>query len=102
MGLIYTHQKTKKRKKLPLTTSLIKAREEHAEYLRSIGFTGVKRKDYTAFNDVNTFNAPRQQRQTVIIEKKTVPNFGNGGTKPAVNWRLQESKKFTVAPRIIE
>ena len=24
--------------------------------------------------------------------------MGNGGTKPAKNWRLEESKKFTVAP----
>jgi hypothetical protein len=98
MGLIYIRHKTKKRKKLPLTDSLIKAREEHAEYLKSIGFTGVKRKDYTAFNDVNIFNTPRRERQTVVIKKKTPVNLGNGGTKPAVNWRLQESKKFTVAP----
>ena len=37
MGLIFIHQKVRKRKKLPLTPSLIKAREEHKKFLDSIG-----------------------------------------------------------------
>ena len=37
-----------------------------------------------------------------LIEKKNVnlpePRMGTGGTKPVSNYKLEESKKFTVAP----
>ena len=33
-----------------------------------------------------------------MISSETVPNLGNGATKPSRNWRLEESQKFTVAP----
>ena len=32
------------------------------------------------------------------LSEQTIPNLGNGATKPSRNWRLEESQKFTVAP----
>ena len=92
MGLFYIREKFKKRNKLPLTPSLKKAREDHEEYLKSLGYKKVPRSEYTAFNDINTFNADRIRR-TKVVESKTVPHMGNGAPK-----RKCIEHNFTVAP----
>ena len=92
MGLIYIRHKTKKRNKLPLTDSLKKAREDHAEYLKSLGYKKVPKSEYTAFNDINTLNADRT-RQTIVVTKRIVPHMGNGAPK-----RKRIEHNFTVAP----
>ena len=92
MGLIYIRHKTKKRNKLPLTPSLKKAREDHAEYLKSLGYKKVPKSEYTAFNDINTLNADRI-RKTKVVENRTVPHMGNGAPK-----RKRIEHNFTVAP----
>ena len=92
MPLFYIREKFKKRKRSPLTPSLKKAREEHAEYLKSIGYKKVPKSEYTAFNDINTLNSDRK-RKTKVVENKTVPHMGNGAPK-----RTRIEHNFTVAP----
>jgi len=98
MGLIYIHQKVRKRKKLPLTPSLIKAREEHKKFLDSIGYKKIARKHFQAFNDINyTFG-----REEDKPKEKQIPlsnKIGTGGQKSKDEaWKLEASKRFTVAP----
>ena len=92
MPLFYIREKFKKKKRLPLTPSLKKAREEHAEYLKSIGYKKVPKSDYSAFNDINLLNTDRK-RKTVVVEQKTTPHMGNGAPK-----RKRIEHNFTVAP----
>ena len=73
------------------------------EYLKSLGVDPDRRIDKTQFRaygnwwEINYKTDNPQQKQSVK-EEKAVPNLGNGATKPARNWRLEESRNFTVAP----
>ena len=103
MSLIYTSFKKRKRNKLPLTPSLLEARKKHRKYLKSLGVDPDRRIDKSQFRaygnwwEVN-YNTDNTQQKQSVKEKETVPNLGNGATKPARNWRLEESRNFTVAP----
>ena len=84
MGLIYIHQKVRKRKKLPLTPSLIKAREEHKKFIDSIGYKKNARKHFQAFNDINyTFgreeDKTKLRTQSLFRAKNSVTSL-NAGT----------------------
>tara|TARA_B100001057_G_scaffold304054_1_gene304231 strand:- start:914 stop:1252 length:339 start_codon:yes stop_codon:yes gene_type:complete len=92
MPLFYIREKFKKRKRLPLTPSLKKAREDHAEYLKSLGYKKIPKSDYTAFNDINMLNADKK-RKTVAIKSMNTTHMGNGAPK-----RKAIEHNFTVAP----
>ena len=111
MAIIYTSFKKKKRNRLPQTDSLIKAREEQREYLKSLGIDPdrkISKKNFRVFpNWWETEKKPAavaQQAEQLICNHQvggSIPSGGTrkvGGTKPHHNWRLEESKNFTVAP----
>ena len=103
MAIFYTSFKKKKRNRLPQTESLRKAILEQRKYLKSLGVDPDRRIDKHQFRaypnwwEVNYKTDNSQQKQTDKRNDR-VPNLGNGATKPARNWRLEESRNFTVAP----
>ena len=112
MGMFFIHQPKIKRKKLTETKSLLKARAEHRKFLISKGIDPdrkVNRKDFKVVPNwwetpVET-SAPLAHsveqlicNQQVVCSSRTRGTRKAGGTKSQTNWRLEESKKFTVAP----
>ena len=81
----------KKINKLPVTPSLLKAREEHQKYLESIGYKPTPKSDFTAFNDINMFNSTRTVQK--VSNPKPLKYMGNGVSK-----RQPVKHSFTVAP----
>ena len=101
MAIIYTSFKKKKRNRLPLTDSLLKARQEQRKYLKSLGIDPDRKISKKNFRVVPDWWATKEYQHTTKERKhvvKSEPRMGNGGTKPNRNWRLEESQKFTVAP----
>ncbi len=120
MGLFYVHipkSYGKKKKKLPNSLGmkkmskspkmkkLLEARAKHRKFLINHGIN-LDRK----LSDLRKENQNRSVvRDTPLVRKSAVVDsniksldtsklIGSGGTKPAHNWRLEESKNFTVAP----
>jgi len=100
MAIFYTSFKKKKRNKLPLTDSLLKARQEQRKYLKSLGIDPDRKISKKNFRVIPDWWATKEYQTTKerkdVVEKE--PKMGNGGTKPVSNFRLEESQKFTVAP----
>ena len=79
------------------------ALKKYIKYLKSLGLRvdskGKIKKRYTF--ERKTFVAAAavaQQVEQLICNQKVGGSIPSGGTKPVNNWRLEESKKFTVAP----
>ena len=112
MGLYYTSFKKKKRNKLPLTPELLEARKNHRKYLISLGVDPDRKINKKNFRVVpNWWETPVEKsaplahsvEQLICNQQVACSNQAGGttkvsGTKPQVNWRLQESQNFTVAP----
>tara|TARA_Y100000287_G_scaffold132497_1_gene107511 strand:- start:3 stop:395 length:393 start_codon:yes stop_codon:yes gene_type:complete len=110
MGIFYTSFKKKKRNKLPRTKSLLEARANHRKYLISLGIDPDRRINKNNFRvipnwwEVGKSAAVAQQVEQLICNHQvggSIPSGGTrkiGGTKPHHNWRLEESRNFTVAP----
>ena len=103
MAIFYTSFKKRKRNRLPKTESLKRAILEQRKYLKSLGVDPDRRIDKSKFRafgnwwEVN-YNTDNTQQKQSVKQEQTIPNLGNGATKPSRNWRLEESQKFTVAP----
>ena len=110
MGLFYVHQGSSKKKKLPQTKSLLEARAKHRKFLISKGIDPdrkISRKNFKVISnwwETDTSAAVAQQVEQLICNHQvggSIPSGGTrkiGGTKPHHNWRLEESRNFTVAP----
>ena len=79
------------------------ALKKYIKYLKSLGLRvdskGKIKKRYTFKR--KTFVAAAavaQQVEQLICNQKVGGSIPSGGTKPVNNWRLEESKKFTIAP----
>ena len=109
MAIFYTSFKKKKRNRLPQTDSLIKAKLEQRKYLQSLGIDPDRKISKKNFKVIP--NWYDQRNEGVVQPVRTPachaggrgfeshrPRQKSGGTKPNHNWRLEESKKFTVAP----
>ena len=79
------------------------ALKKYIKYLKSLGLRvdskGKIKKRYTF--ERKTFvpaAAVAQQVEQLICNQKVGGSIPSGGTKPVNNWRLEESKKFTIAP----
>ncbi len=79
------------------------ALKKYIKYLKSLGLRvdskGKIKKRYTF--ERKTFVAAAavaQQVEQLICNQKVGGSIPSGGTKPVNNWRLEESKKFTIAP----
>ena len=106
MGMFFIHQPSIKKKKLTETKSLLKARAEHRKFLISKGIDPdrkVNRKDFKVIPNwwetpVETSAPLAHSVEQLICNQQVVCSNRTRGTKPVNNWRLEESKKFTVAP----
>ena len=79
------------------------ALKKYIKYLKSLGLRvdskGKIKKRYTF--ERKTFVAAAavaQQVEQLICNQKVGGSIPSGGTKPVNNWRLEESRKFTIAP----
>ena len=105
-SIIYTKNTSgairKARRRKPKKSYFI-ALKKYIKYLKSLGLKvdskGKIKKRYTFKR--KTFVAAAavaQQVEQLICNQKVGGSIPSGGTKPVNNWRLEESKKFTVAP----
>ena len=105
-SIIYTKNTSgairKARRRKPKKSYFI-ALKKYIKYLKSLGLRvdskGKIKKRYTFKR--KTFVAAAavaQQVEQLICNQKVGGSIPSGGTKPVNNWRLEESKKFTVAP----
>ena len=82
------------------TKGYLSALLQHIKFLRSLGFKidskGKMKKRYKVSRP--TIAAVAQQVEQLICNQKVGGSIPSGGTKPVNNWRLEESKKFTIAP----
>ena len=89
-SIIYTYQRSK-RKPIPLTEERIQTLKDHEKFL----------KRYRVGESQGIHIEPMKVEKKQYREEVTTPTRTKGkvaGTKPAVNWRLEESRNFTVAP----
>ena len=105
-SMIYTKNSSgairRARKRKP-TKGYLLALNKYIKFLKSLGFKfdskGKIKKRYTFKR--KTFVAAAavaQQVEQLICNQKVGGSIPSGGTKPVNNWRLEESKKFTIAP----
>ena len=105
-SIIYTKNTSgairKARRRKPKKSYFI-ALKKYIKYLKSLGFKvdskGKIKKRYTFKR--KTFVAAAavaQQVEQLICNQKVGGSIPSGGTKPVHNWRLEESKNFTIAP----
>ena len=82
------------------TKGYLSALLQHIKFLRNLGFKvdskGKMKKRYKVSRP--TIAAVAQQVEQLICNQKVGGSIPSGGTKPVNNWRLEESKKFTIAP----
>ena len=82
------------------TRGYLAALFKHIKFLRSLGFKvdskGKMKRKYKVSRP--TVAAVAQQVEQLICNQKVGGSIPSGGTKPINNWRLEESKKFTIAP----
>ena len=82
------------------TKGYLSALLKHIKFLRTLGFKvdskGKMKKRYKVGRP--TIAAVAQQVEQLICNQKVGGSIPSGGTKPVSNWRLEESKKFTIAP----
>ena len=105
-SMIYTKNSSgairRARRRKPKKSYFI-ALKKYIKYLKSLGLKvdskGKIKKRYTFKR--KTFVAAAavaQQVEQLICNQKVGGSIPSGGTKPVNNWRLEESKKFTIAP----
>ena len=105
-SIIYTKNTSgairKARRRKPKKSYFI-ALKKYIKYLKSLGLrvdsNGKVKKRYKFKR--KTFVAAAavaQQVEQLICNQKVGGSIPSGGTKPVHNWRLEESKKFTIAP----
>ena len=105
-SIIYTKNTSgairKARRRKPKKSYFI-ALKKYIKYLKSLGLKvdskGKIKKRYTfERKSFVAAAAVAQQVEQLICNQKVGGSIPSGGTKPVNNWRLEESKKFTVAP----
>ena len=105
-SMIYTKNSSgairRARRRKPKQSYFI-ALKKYIKYLKSLGLKvdskGKIKKRFTF--ERKTFVAAAavaQQVEQLICNQKVGGSIPSGGTKPVNNWRLEESKKFTIAP----
>ena len=101
MSLIYTNDSSgaiRRAKRKKPTKAYLEALAKHIKYLRSMGFD-VKDNGRIILQEREVVNTTFKQTST--LQEKQIPlsnKIGNGGTKPDDRWKVEESKKWTIAP----
>ena len=109
MAIIYTSFKKRKRNRLPQTESLIEARLSQRKYLKSLGIDPDRKINRKNFRVIPNWWESRNEGVVQSVRTPAChaggrgfeslrPRQKTGGTKPHHNWRLEESRNFTVAP----
>ena len=105
-SMIYTKNSSgairRARRRKPKKSYFI-ALKKYIKYLKSLGLKvdskGKIKKRYTfKRKPFVAAAAVAQQVEQLICNQKVGGSIPSGGTKPVNNWRLEESKKFTIAP----
>ena len=105
-SMIYTKNSSgairRARRRKPKKSYFI-ALKKYIKYLKSLGLRvdskGKIKKRYTfERKTLVAAAAVAQQVEQLICNQKVGGSIPSGGTKPVNNWRLEESKKFTIAP----
>ena len=105
-SIIYTKNTSgairKARRRKPKKSYFI-ALKKYIKYLKSLGLRvdskGKIKKRYTfKRKSFVAAAAVAQQVEQLICNQKVGGSIPSGGTKPVHNWRLEESKNFTIAP----
>ena len=105
-SIIYTKNTSgairKARRRKPKKSYFI-ALKKYIKYLKSLGLRvdskGKIKKRYTfKRKSFVAAAAVAQQVEQLICNQQVGGSIPSGGTKPVNNWRLEESKKFTIAP----
>ena len=105
-SMIYTKNSSgairRARRRKPKKSYFI-ALKKYIKYLKSLGLRvdskGKIKKRYTfKRKSFVAAAAVAQQVEQLICNQKVGGSIPSGGTKPVNNWRLEESKKFTIAP----
>ena len=82
------------------TKGYLAALFKHIKFLRSLGFKvdskGKMKRKYKVSRP--TIAPIAQSVEQLICNQQVRGSSPRGGTKPVHNWRLEESKKFTIAP----
>ena len=82
------------------TRGYLAALIKHIKFLRSLGFKvdskGKMKRKYKVSRP--TIAPIAQSVEQLICNQQVRGSSPCGGTKPVNNWRLEESKKFTIAP----
>ena len=82
------------------TKGYLAALFKHIKFLRSLGFKvdskGKMKRKYKVSRP--TIAPIAQSVEQLICNQQVRGSSPCGGTKPVNNWRLEESKKFTIAP----
>ena len=82
------------------TRGYLAALFKHIKFLRSLGFKvdskGKMKRKYKVSRP--TIAPIAQSVEQLICNQQVRGSSPCGGTKPVNNWRLEESKKFTIAP----
>ena len=93
-----------KRKKVPQTASLRAAIKEQRKFLISLGIDPDRKinpKNFKVFSNWWDNSKPAAVAQSVeqlICNHQVRSSNLCGGTRPVNNYKLEESKKFTIAP----
>ena len=95
-SIIYTYQRSK-RKAIPLTEERIATLKEHEKFLKSHR-VGETRTVSVAVNTADCRSADHGFKSRTVRQTPIKMNGKIAGTKPVNNWKLEESKNFTVAP----
>ena len=110
MSLIYTHNSSPRRyKKVIKSKSYREAVEKQRKYLRSLGIDPDRKIEKKNFRVIPNWYDTRNESVVQPVRTPAChaggrgfeshrPRQKSGATKPHHNWRLEESKKFTVAP----
>ena len=84
------------------TKSYLLALVNHFKFLKSLGFNidskGKIKRRYKKSAPLAHSVEQLICNQQVVCSNRTRGTIFNAGTKPVHNWRLEESKKFTIAP----
>jgi len=105
MAILYTKNTSgairKLRNRKP-TKEYLLALKKHIKWLKSLGLNINEKGRIVMMKKVNTgtimFSDIKKDPNLRMDAQYYLKQKFSGGTKPVHNWRLQESKKFTIAP----
>ena len=105
MAIIYTHNTSgaiRRLKRRRPTKEYMIALAKHIKYLKRLGLKvndkgRIVMKQNPKYTTV-TYDEISKDSTKRLDAKYWIDKKFSGGTKPVNNWRLEESKKFTIAP----